>query len=155
MDKQAKIRRRKAQAQVRRKGWRMRATSAYRWYTNTNEPQAKPILPHPIAVEPRANYHIWLRYSDGVEGELDVRWLACQGRFKDKDGHDFFDTVFIRDANHYIIWKIPDEDDEMVFEPDTCYANLLGISREEVSAIPSTEGFFAAVEQVRKDRRLI
>ena len=30
----------------------------------------------PTAVEPRERFRIWLRYSDGVSGELDLSHLA-------------------------------------------------------------------------------
>ena len=32
--------------------------------------------PYPVAVEPRPGYRIWLRYSDGVSGEVDLSPLA-------------------------------------------------------------------------------
>ena len=35
----------------------------------------------PIAVEPRDGYRIWLRYSDGAAGEIDLSHLAGQGVF--------------------------------------------------------------------------
>lgn len=35
--------------------------------------------PHPVAVEPRPGYRIWLRYSDGVSGEVDLSPLAGKG----------------------------------------------------------------------------
>jgi len=35
--------------------------------------------PYPVAVEPRGGYRIWLRYSDGVSGEVDLSHLAGQG----------------------------------------------------------------------------
>lgn len=35
--------------------------------------------PHPVAVEPRPGHRIWLRYSDGVSGEVDLSPLAGKG----------------------------------------------------------------------------
>ena len=35
--------------------------------------------PYPVAVEPRPEYRIWLRYSDGVSGEVDLSHLAGKG----------------------------------------------------------------------------
>ena len=35
----------------------------------------------PTAVEPREGFRIWLRYSDGVSGELDLSHLAGRGVF--------------------------------------------------------------------------
>ena len=34
------------------------------------------IWPNPTAVEPRDGFRIWVRYKDGVEGELDMSHLA-------------------------------------------------------------------------------
>ncbi len=36
----------------------------------------------PTAVEARDDYRIWLRYSDGVDGEIDLAHLAGRGVFK-------------------------------------------------------------------------
>ena len=35
----------------------------------------------PTAVEPREGFRIWLRYSDGVSGELNLSHLAGRGVF--------------------------------------------------------------------------
>lgn len=34
------------------------------------------------AVEPRANYRIWVRFEDGAEGEVDLSDVAGRGVFK-------------------------------------------------------------------------
>ena len=36
----------------------------------------------PTEVHPRAGYRIWLRYSDGVAGEIDLSHLVGKGVFK-------------------------------------------------------------------------
>ena len=36
----------------------------------------------PMAVKPREGYRIWLRYSDGEEGEVDLSHLVGKGVFK-------------------------------------------------------------------------
>ncbi len=33
----------------------------------------------PTEVQPRPSYRIWLRYSDGVTGEIDLSHLAGKG----------------------------------------------------------------------------
>ncbi len=36
----------------------------------------------PTDVQPRVGYRIWLRYADGVAGEVDLSHLAGKGVFK-------------------------------------------------------------------------
>ena len=40
------------------------------------ERPVKPDPLRPVAVEPRDGYRIWLRYADGVEGEVDLSAVA-------------------------------------------------------------------------------
>jgi hypothetical protein len=39
-------------------------------------------MPTPVEVKALANYRIWLRYDDGVQGEVDPSDLAGRGVFK-------------------------------------------------------------------------
>ena len=94
-----------------------------------------------------------MRYSDGVEGELSMWYIVRYDGFKTKDGVDFFKDVFLQ--HNYIRWEILSEGIEIHLDPDACYANLLGMSREEVMSMPSEEAFYAAVEQARKERGLL
>ena len=74
----------------------------------------------PIAVEPRDGYRIWLRYSDGAAGEIDLSALAGQGVFADWEDSACFAAV--RLAEHgAIVW---DEDLELC--PDALYLQLTG-----------------------------
>ncbi len=36
----------------------------------------------PVCVEPRPGNWIWIRYSDGLEGEIDLSGLVGRGAFK-------------------------------------------------------------------------
>ena len=49
----------------------------------------------PTEVEPREGYRIWLRYSDGTSGEIDLSHLAGRGVFKDWNDRACFETVHI------------------------------------------------------------
>ena len=49
----------------------------------------------PTAVESRAGYHIWLRYADRSEGEVDLSELAGRGVFLAWHDPAFFETVHI------------------------------------------------------------
>ena len=75
---------------------------------------------HPTAVEPRDGYRIWLRYSDGAAGEIDLSALAGQGVFAVWEDPACFAAV--RLAEHgAIVW---DEDLELC--PDALYLQLTG-----------------------------
>ena len=74
----------------------------------------------PIAVEPRDGYRVWLRYSDGTAGEIDLSALAGQGVFSAWEDPACFAAV--RLAEHgAVVW---DEDLELC--PDALYLQLTG-----------------------------
>ena len=52
----------------------------------------------PMAVEPREGYRIWLRYSDGTAGEIDLAHLAGRGVFTDWHDRTYFETVHLAPA---------------------------------------------------------
>ncbi|MDN5871867.1 MAG: DUF2442 domain-containing protein [Nitrococcus sp.] len=80
----------------------------------------------PTEVEARAGYRIWLRYSDGAAGEIDLSHLAGHGVFKAWNERAFFVRVHLLEAGA-IVW---DEDVELC--PDALYMQLTGKSVEEV-----------------------
>ena len=49
----------------------------------------------PTKVEPRDGYSIWLCYSDGTSGEIDLSHLAGDGVFKIWNDRDCFEAVYI------------------------------------------------------------
>ncbi len=51
----------------------------------------------PIAVEARDGYRIWLRYSDGAAGEVDLSHLAGRGVFAAWGDRTFFEAVRLED----------------------------------------------------------
>jgi len=38
-------------------------------------------MPGPIQIKPLENYRFWIEFSDGVEGIVDLSYLAGQGVF--------------------------------------------------------------------------
>ncbi len=80
----------------------------------------------PTAVEARENYRIWLRYSDGSEGEVDLSHLSGRGVFAAWNDPDRFNQVFVTPAGG-IAWG---EDIELC--PDDLYLRLTGKSIEDV-----------------------
>ena len=113
------------------------------------------IFVDPVAVEPRDGYRIWVRYEDGVEGELDLSHLAGKGVFKAWDDRAFFEGVHINEEGGCVCWGCPPGSEmELDIAPETGYARLLGITRERISAMSDEDEFFAAVEQARRAREL-
>ncbi len=83
-------------------------------------------MPCLTEVEPRAGYRIWIRYSDGAAGVVDLSHLVGRGVFKAWKNWAFFQRVHLT-ANGTVAW---DEDIELC--PDALYTRLTGKSVEEV-----------------------
>ena len=80
----------------------------------------------PTSVEARDEYRLWLRYSDGTSGEVDLSHLAGQGVFAAWDEPGRFEEVCV--APHgAIAWG-----DDLEICPDALYLKLTGKAVEEV-----------------------
>ena len=88
----------------------------------------------PIEVIPRGDYRIWIRYSDGASGEVDLSHLAGRGVFKAWDEHAAFESVQIASGGA-ITWG-----DDIDLCPDAIYMQLTGKCVEEV--MPGTRIVF-------------
>ena len=80
----------------------------------------------PTAVEPRAGYRIWLAYSDGASGEVDLSHLAGGGVFEAWNDRACFTAVRITEYDA-IAWG-----EELELCPDALYMQLTGKSLEEI-----------------------
>ena len=108
----------------------------------------------PVAVEPREGFRIWVRFEDGVEGELDLSHLADKPVFTVWKDREFFEGVHINEFGA-VSWGFPAGDDmELDIAPETGYAQLLGITREDMANMPSYEFFREAVMKARKKREM-
>ena len=77
-------------------------------------------------VEPRSGHRIWLLYSDGVSGVVDLSGLTGKGVFQAWDQPGAFDCVHV--ASHgAVAWN-----DEMELCPDALYMELTRKSPEQV-----------------------
>ena len=74
----------------------------------------------PTAVEPREGFRIWLHYSDGTSGELDLSHLAGRGVFAAWDEPGCFERVHIA-PHRAIAWS-----DALELCPDALYMDLTG-----------------------------
>ena len=80
----------------------------------------------PIEVIPRGEYRIWIRYSDGVSGEVDLSHLAGRGVFKAWNERAVFESVQIASGGA-IAWG-----DDIDLCPDAIYMQLTGKCVEEL-----------------------
>ena len=83
-------------------------------------------LVQPVAVEPRDGHRIWVRYSDGPEGEIDLSHLAGHGVFTAWDDRIYFEKVHVTE-HRSIAW-----DDQIELCPDALYMELTGLTVEEL-----------------------
>ena len=83
-------------------------------------------VPVAIAVKPLPNYRIWIKYSDGAEGEVDFSHLAGKGVFNFWNDYRNFQKVHISEAGA-IAWS---EDIEVC--PDATYLKLTGKPVEDL-----------------------
>src|SRR5437773_350547 len=74
----------------------------------------------PVEVRPLGGYRIWLKYADGIAGEVDLSHLAGRGVFKVWADRKIFESVRI-DASGAIVWG---EDIDLC--PDALYLRLTG-----------------------------
>lgn len=79
----------------------------------------------PTAVKALPGYRLWLRYSDGTEGEVDLSDLAGRGVFTIWDQRGAFESVTIG-PGRAIRWT-----EEVDLCPDSLYLRLSGKTPEE------------------------
>jgi hypothetical protein len=80
----------------------------------------------PTEVKALEGYRLWLRYSDGVEGEVDLSHLVGRGIFKAWEDKAFFEEVRIDEAGAVSWGEVID------LCPDALYLKLTGKRPEEV-----------------------
>lgn len=83
-------------------------------------------MPKPVEVKALPQYRIWLRYDDGVHGEVDLSDLVGRGVFQVWADAAVFRAV--RLGSHGAIEWSPDLD----LCPDAMYLRLTGKAVEEV-----------------------
>ncbi len=77
-------------------------------------------MTRPTEVKPRNGFTLWLRFSDGAEGVVDLSRLAGRGVFRCWDNADAFEAV--RVAEHgSVVWG-----DDVELCPDALYLQVTG-----------------------------
>jgi len=79
----------------------------------------------PLQVKALPGYRIYLEFSDGTKGEVDLSDLAGNGVFQVWKDYNFFEKVHIGDHRE-IKWN-----DEIELCADSLYLRVTGKSREE------------------------
>ena len=80
----------------------------------------------PVAVRVLDGYRLWLRYTDGAEGEVDLSHLAGQGVFKVWQSRETFEAVRIG-IGGALEWP-----GDVDLCPDAVYLRLTGTTPEEL-----------------------
>lgn len=57
-----------------------------------------------IACKAKANYILWIRFDDGVEGEVDLSNLVGQGVFKAWESIGFWESVRVDPESETVAW---------------------------------------------------
>lgn len=82
--------------------------------------------PRPVEVAARPHYRLWLRYDDGIEGEIDLSTLVGQGVFAAWRDEAVFDAVSLGPHGE-IFWN-----DDIDLCPDALYLELTGKAPEDL-----------------------
>ncbi len=80
----------------------------------------------PIKVKALPGYRLWIRFTDGVEGEVDLSPLRGRGVFSLWDDPQAFESVRIG-PGRAIAWS-----DEVELCPDSLYLQITGKRPEEL-----------------------
>ena len=82
-------------------------------------------------VEALPNHRLWLRFTDGVEGEVDLSHLVGNGVFAAWEDESSFQAVGLSEAG------APEWPGEIDLCPDSLYLQLTGKSWEDLGPRPS------------------
>lgn len=75
-----------------------------------------------VEVKALSGYRVWIRFDDGVEGEVDLSDLVGQGVFELWNDPEEFSKVFIDPEIHTLAWR-----DGIDLCPDTLYQDVLSL----------------------------
>jgi len=83
------------------------------------------MIAKPITVKALDNYSIFVGFSDGVQGTVNLKHLAHKGIFHQWDKNNLFEQVHI-DNYGAIVWN-----EEIDICPDNVYLQLKGLTFEQ------------------------
>jgi hypothetical protein len=80
-----------------------------------------------VSVKPMEGFKVSLKFSDGVEGVVDLSDLKGEGVFEAWNDKEFFNAVSIDPESNTIAWP-----NGIDLCPDTLYAEITGIEIESL-----------------------
>ena len=80
----------------------------------------------PIQVKALPDYRLWVKYADGVEGQVDLSHLAGKGVFSLWDDYRAFEQVYVGNSGE-IAWS-----DKIDICPDAVYMKITGKTAKEL-----------------------
>ncbi|MBK8052576.1 MAG: DUF2442 domain-containing protein [Saprospiraceae bacterium] len=83
-------------------------------------------FPIPLEVKSLGQYQIFISYSDGIEGAVDLSYLKEKPIFRKWESPDFFNKVYINILNKSVAW-----DEEIELCPDNLYLKLRKLNYTE------------------------
>lgn len=83
-------------------------------------------MPVPVAVKALENYRLWVRFSDGVEGTVDLSEYAGKGVFEIWNDYRTFLNVHIGPGGE-IVWS-----EQVDMCPDAIYLKITGKKPEDL-----------------------
>jgi len=83
----------------------------------------------PIKVKSLPGYNIWIKFSDGTEGNVDLSYLKGKGIFSFWDIDRNFEKVYIDKETNAIAWSR-----EIEIDSFNIYLKIIGKSYEEWKA---------------------
>lgn len=99
-----------------------------------------------VQTGPLEGYRLWLKYADGIEGEVDLGDLAGRGVFQAWPNREVFRAVRV-DESDALVWP-----GEIDLCPDALYPRLTGKAAEDI--FPGLENTLvdAPAQPVLRDR---
>ncbi len=79
------------------------------------------MYPRPCEVRALPNYCVWVRFTDGVTGTVDLSSLAGTGVFSAWLQPGFFERVFVSPESATVTWP-----GELDLDPDVLYCRATG-----------------------------
>ncbi len=74
-----------------------------------------------VAVRALPGYRLWLRFTDGAEGEVDVSHLVGRGVFRAWQDVSLFERVYVDPDCQTVCWP-----GNLDLDPDVLYSRLTG-----------------------------
>lgn len=72
-----------------------------------------------IECKARDHYRLWVRFEDGLEGEVNLSPLLGEGVFAAWDSVDFFNSVYIHKETGTVTWG-----EDLNLDPNLLYQSI-------------------------------